>query len=395
VACGSCGEVLGLECVGTPQNHVLQRDQLLLRISAVAVVDGHTGLPVEINAARSLALRNYPRASADPEIGAGQHHRQTFPPSRNPGPQQESAETTEQDGAEIFLLRADVDRLDTAGHQIVSAIDNVVARIDKEVSSLKDTMRLIQRDLGGSQDDIASLKAELNEMKKMAQKNAATLPDLHRDFEGKAAEIKGEVSALKADLVQVKRDMAAMKGCCNGHSAILEGQSKELAAVGSDLIQVRRRLDQDRSKIPPEASSTSFPSTELNILTSNIVKIGNRASKVETLQMEFDILKERVERIERARPDTQATANPPLPRRWEEREERQPRRKRRSSPEISSSKRPMLSSDVPDDSLNLSEGAGSSPPVASEPRPATRSRLSKAGNVIGESARRGYRHVGR
>lgn len=298
---------------------------------------------------------------------------------------------------EISLLRADVDRLDSAGQQIVSAIDGVVTRIDREVSSLKNTMRLVQQELSGRQDDLSSVEAELKEVKQIAQKTAATLPEVRRDFESRTSQIHGEVSALKAELQQVKRDVAALRASRGGGGALIKEQSRELAAMRGDLAQLRKRMDQDRSKTSSEAPS-SFPSQELNILTSNIVKIGNRASKVETLQMEFDIMKERVERLERARPDQQTAASPPPRRRSEDQGEGQPRRKRHSSPETSSSKRPMLSSDVPDvpdppDLPDCVEGPDSSPPDSGL-GPATRGRLSRTENHSGEFPRRGRRRIG-
>lgn len=44
--------------------------------------------------------------------------------------------------------------------------------------------------------------------------------------------------------------------------------------------------------------NSALPSEELDILTSNIKKIGHRASQVETLKMEFQLLKGRVQRME-------------------------------------------------------------------------------------------------
>ncbi|KAK1541903.1 hypothetical protein CPAR01_05290 [Colletotrichum paranaense] len=56
-------------------------------------------------------------------------------------------------------------------------------------------------------------------------------------------------------------------------------------------------MDQDR-KWKVDLSKQQIPFWELDILTSNMTKIEARASQVETLQMEFDLFKSRIQRLE-------------------------------------------------------------------------------------------------
>ncbi|KAJ4420936.1 hypothetical protein N0V85_000405 [Neurospora sp. IMI 360204] len=77
--------------------------------------------------------------------------------------------------------------------------------------------------------------------------------------------------------------------------------ANEVRTLRAENANLRRLLSNTRSNNNPEQG---FPPRELDILTSNTAKIGNRASQVETLQMEFEILKGRVKWLEA---DRQAT----------------------------------------------------------------------------------------
>jgi hypothetical protein len=98
------------------------------------------------------------------------------------------------------------------------------------------------------------------------------------------------LKALRKELddaqIIAKEGVSMAKVCAkDAHSMILElGQVKE------ELVQVRSQKQ--------SLGNSAFASEELDILTRNITKIGHRTSQVETLQMELQLLKGRVQRIE-------------------------------------------------------------------------------------------------
>ncbi len=293
---------------------------------SVTVVDARTSASVDLNISRVLQLREASRAattgqsrssppledSASPRAQA-QSFRASHPRtgSADGAPQTATPEIS-QIQAEIEIQREDIDRIDDAGYRIVSAIDSAVERIEREVTGLKSTAHDLKHALGGAQDDISSLKTELTEVKRLAQDTAAlerleekvnvqagSALVLRRSLGSTEDRIRKELLRLKGQLQQLREGSEdVLKSTSSSAAAAAAGtkeQTKEIASLRSEITQLRSQMEQASSKAAQQVgrAATSFPSRELDILTSNIAKIGNRASQVETLQMEFEILKGR------------------------------------------------------------------------------------------------------
>jgi FtsZ-binding cell division protein ZapB len=112
-------------------------------------------------------------------------------------------------------------------------------------------------------------------------------------------ELRQELAMAQAELRKTQREVEELRVKASSNSTARD-QAAEMAALRKQMAEVRKDMDLVRKVVSDrkDASSSAFPSRELEILTSNIAKIGNRASQVETLQMELDILKGRVERVE-------------------------------------------------------------------------------------------------
>ncbi|KAI4858481.1 hypothetical protein F4820DRAFT_442387 [Hypoxylon rubiginosum] len=75
--------------------------------------------------------------------------------------------------------------------------------------------------------------------------------------------------------------------------------AKQFASLGVQLKKLKEELAEQRSQKP--SSEPTFPAHEIDILTTNITKVGSKASQIDPLQMELKLLKERVQRLEKAR----------------------------------------------------------------------------------------------
>jgi prefoldin subunit 5 len=164
--------------------------------------------------------------------------------------------------AEIETQREDIDRLDNAGYKIVAAIDSTVGRIEREVHGFRDALQKAQRDIEALLD------------------------------------MKGELQKFKTEVDEIKF------GSWSSGSAVKD-QAKEIESLKAEVAELKRERGFERAqKVGPAPQVTAhFPSRELDILTTSISKIGNRASQIESLQMEFEMLKGRVERMEGKGPE--------------------------------------------------------------------------------------------
>ncbi|TPX08776.1 uncharacterized protein E0L32_009716 [Thyridium curvatum] len=314
IVCAGCDEIVGLKCLNTPVNHVLDKNQILLRISSINTVNRNNRATVELVIKRHLSLKDVPGkpspAPNDAPRGRG---------TQQPGPSfsRQSPRGSESSDPDILQIQADVDgarddidRIENTGFQIFSAIDKAVQRMEQEVKDLKDTARDLRRDLGGNQDDLSSLKSELKGVKATAQDRSSlesiesrlqgtieSVYGIKQDLTSKFSQILEDLSGIKSDFKRQQAEIEKLRSAAAESSATAKSHAKELSTLRADVARLRRQIDQDRTTAP-ETAPAVFPSRELDILTSNIAKIGNRASLVESLQMEFEMLKGRVERME-------------------------------------------------------------------------------------------------
>ncbi|OIW35589.1 hypothetical protein CONLIGDRAFT_63525 [Coniochaeta ligniaria NRRL 30616] len=404
IACMSCGAVLGIRCSSTPVNHVLDENQILFRITTVQPLSQADGREVDLVVKRYLKLRETSRASTEKPMNgasAGLYD------ESSPG-----AGTAELSllHAELEAQRSDIERIDSAGFKVISGLDDAVNRVEGDLGKMRDTLSELRRELRGNHDDMSSLKTEIKDVKKQsqdrtvvkrleAQLNSAndTVETLRHELNDLASKFANELDSVKASLRQNTKEVEDIKSVVRDRVSTRD-HAKDMASVRGELAQLRKQMDDSRAKPPGP-----FPSRELDILTSNIAKIGNRASLVESLQMEFEIFKGRLERMEAASQARQA----PVPSaettsaydRYDDHdyhanEPRSSRRKRPSSgldtsplPD-SSSKRAATSSDAADTitATQWSQNTPSSPVTEARTR-ADPTRLTKSGKVDKRAAR--------
>jgi archaellum component FlaC len=273
------------------------------------------GLAVELVVRRYLKLRHNPRTGPDnPRQGTpdtyGSYGRPTTSESRYASSTTAGAADLSQLHAEIEAQRGDIDRIDSEGYKVVTAFNGAVTRVEAGLSRMEAALADLRREIEGSQEDTASLKSEIRDVKRQAQAQAeeartttdrledrlqsanTSIEGLRRDLGELTANFDTDLGTLKAGLRQNTKDIAELKS----FTLLPRDHAEDMAAVRGEIAQLRKQMDYN-NRSPPAGP---FPLREIDILTSNISKIGNRANQVEGLQMEFEILKGRVERVEAA-----------------------------------------------------------------------------------------------
>ncbi|OTB07592.1 hypothetical protein M426DRAFT_8589 [Hypoxylon sp. CI-4A] len=77
-----------------------------------------------------------------------------------------------------------------------------------------------------------------------------------------------------------------------------KAHAEEIASLRAEVREPKEELSREQAQ-KSQPSVAVLPSRELDILTASITRIGQRASQVETLQMELELLKGRVQRMEK------------------------------------------------------------------------------------------------
>ena len=213
--------------------------------------------------------------------------------------------------ADLDVQREDIDRIDSAGYQIVSAFDKAVLRIEHEMQGLQDSFKNLKQNMGENHDHLSSLKTEVIDIKKTAAGIKAvdslsslvtslktTVSSLRHDLDATSMHIRKDLIAVKSSVSRTKKEVDDISAVVSGCTSAAEIYANEVKSLRAELTALRKQLMHNRSGQSTTSTNTAASSREVDILASNIAKIGNRANQVETLQMEFDILKGRVERME-------------------------------------------------------------------------------------------------
>ncbi|KAH8675777.1 hypothetical protein BX600DRAFT_507985 [Xylariales sp. PMI_506] len=332
VSCSQCRTVLGLECIETLSNHVLSRNQSMLRLTLVTLTGVETRATLKPAIQRILILRAPRASSAMPD-----EHRNQADSSLA-----ESGEETDTENArdasrlnDLSILQADLDaqrndilRIDSAGYQIVSTFDHSILRIQSEMAKLKDEFNDLQRKLGVqtinqiSQDKtITSLQSGLRGLQRdtannsrllrfeddllIAQRFISSVRDemsaiITTSVQDMNKEHKAARSALgraRSEVLDLRREVEDIKRMAEEDILVAKTYAHESIKMKLEIDRLRKELAHERSRTQP-AHQAKFFSDELDILTTSITKIGTKANEVDNLQMELQILKTKMQKIE-------------------------------------------------------------------------------------------------
>lgn len=216
----------------------------MLRSSSIEIKDVHTGTTVEPTIQRLLNLRN-------PHVVRGQ-------PNSEFGV----------DGHDLSSAKEEIKEIKRALQPLATR-----SHLGQELSSMKNTIA----------DNSTSLQVEFGAKWDKHEKILSIL-------ESKLDNARQDLEEFRTLLENAQTSAKAALSASDTNTA-------EIAALKAELRHLYQALPPSQPQRSPSTGLLVAP-RELDILTRNITKIGNRASQVETLQMEFELLKSRVERIE-------------------------------------------------------------------------------------------------
>ncbi len=297
------------------------RNQVLLRLASVELLDTD-GSEIEFAIKRVLSVNEPSRVSTkdkSPDPAGGAPFASSFPGA---------AEILQLHG-HLHDQREDIRRIDSNGFRIVSALDRRAGRIEGEVTKLQATVGTMHRDFGELQKELVSVRGELSKAAASVQGVTAlaalehrldsmntTLAAAGQQLTALNTRLDEDTGELRAELARIHQDMEELRAEV-GHGVSAADHAQDMAALRVEMAQMRRQMDEIRTQGMGRVD-TVFPSRELEVLTTSIAKIGSRASQVESLQMELEMLKGRVERAEASkqaaddrRPSRPVDSDPP------------------------------------------------------------------------------------
>ncbi|KAK8020666.1 hypothetical protein PG990_005804 [Apiospora arundinis] len=229
VACRHCEVVIGLRCLTTPTNHVLQENQLMLRLTSISICAAGSDRHVQPNIKRTLKLKG-------PEQKRHTHDGYTWgfgdPYQGNP-----TAHTdTSASHSSWSTLRSDLDAqgeqirmLGITGRQIVSTFDEAVTRIDRDIQSMKTDFNTIQEGLDNHGSAISRLTAGFSSLKNMVKENQKPVDGI------------SDATALREQLSSAESSISAAREDFDNHlSSAREKSSREIVSVRGNWLESSR-----------------------------------------------------------------------------------------------------------------------------------------------------------
>lgn len=230
---------------------------------------------------------------------------------------------------DLDAQREDINRISATGYQVVNSFETAVGRVEGQVKQLKDSIDSVRNDTDEQRDELKSVKSELSDIKwefkdntvvsrldQQLQTTDRVVTELRKAIgktQSEMGELRQEISTTQEQLQQAREENVRLKEEIVDTKQVAEegvATSKEYA---SEVTSLRREMKQLRSELAKGRANgprtdNAIASQDLDILASNISKIGNRASHIESLQMEFDLFRSRVQRLE-ARADASGTGH--------------------------------------------------------------------------------------
>ncbi|KAF6817519.1 hypothetical protein CSOJ01_02441 [Colletotrichum sojae] len=283
---------------------------------------GPSGGTVELKVRRNLRLQRCSGSKPEKLESAfhdSQHHDLAF--------DDDDGGSVENDSVDLGSIQTSleaqqeqIERIGNAAHQKVSRFDDVISRIDSRVQKLNDSIIELQNEINGSKRDIETANADISEVKLTIRQTPATAKVENKLREACSAIInletlceearnetdllhkglqvtKDDVRRLENAMTNLRQELVTAKKAARDSLSAAKDNTKELTSLKAELRKLKEGMNQNRPQ-PYESTSQSLMPRELDILTNNITKIGNRASLVDSLQMEMELLKSRVQRLE-------------------------------------------------------------------------------------------------
>ncbi|KAM0471779.1 hypothetical protein ACHAPX_009172 [Trichoderma viride] len=317
--CSTCHTNIGQKCITSPPNHLFANGQIIYRITSISLKTAKDlRRKAEPKIQRTLPLRGQ-SAAAQAKLST---------PSGKTAPQNEA--TPSRDRFDIMQIQADLEvqqdeiqRIGVAGFQVMSNFDSTVARLEKQMRQLSESIASVRRDGEGQQADIKSLKTQMSDAKRSSHNDDGVVARLDQQLQttdrvvtelrqmiqkskSDTTGLRSELKAAQKEITDVKKANARLKQEADEAKQVAQEGIATSKLYASEVSSLRREIAQLRSDLAQEndhhhssaGEDPSISSHQLDILASNISKIGNRASQVESLQMEFDLFRTRIQRLE-------------------------------------------------------------------------------------------------
>ncbi|PHH83959.1 hypothetical protein CDD83_2726 [Cordyceps sp. RAO-2017] len=320
--CAECRVTLGQKCLKGPVNHVLNDGQVIFRLTSITFMASNRRSKAGPKIKRVLTLK----------IETPSTNLQDNPPSQEKkdvdgddavpcGDPAVDAFDLNRIQADLVEQRESIKRISSAGMQVVSNFETVISRVEGQMQRLSESIDSVRTEGERQSDALEALKSEvadagrdrpsetvvarLGQQLQTVDDSVAELGQAARESKSETAALRERLTTTERELQEAKDETATLrvevneiKQVAHESTAVSREYACEVSSLRREVKQLRAELAEERAQSRSSKESAPYSSHELDILASSISKIGNRASQIESLQMEFELFKTRLQRLE-------------------------------------------------------------------------------------------------
>ncbi|KJZ69287.1 hypothetical protein HIM_11323 [Hirsutella minnesotensis 3608] len=319
--CAKCHTTLGQKCLRTPVNHVLHDGQVIFRIASIALKrTWDLRRKVEPRIKRVLPLKKQPPS---------ENERVNVPPTARAAHDSSESKTSETNApslcsfevkAEMAAQREQIGRIGATGMHVIANFETAMSRVDRQLQELRESIERVRNSRDEQHAEIRALQKELLDTQANCQ-NSPVIERLDQQLQttdrivselrlaldqcrSDTETLHDRLTIVQRNLQEVRDEVANLRTEASMSKQILQDCIGEIPECSYGVSALRREVRQLRAELSLNGEQIRsdvlgvYSSHEIDILSSSIRKIGNRTSQVESLKMEFELFKTRLQRLE-------------------------------------------------------------------------------------------------
>ncbi|KUJ11295.1 uncharacterized protein LY89DRAFT_689179 [Mollisia scopiformis] len=320
IGCEKCGAIIGIRCEKAPEGHLLNKNQLILRLCEMSVLSEASGKKAKISVLNSYSLvlgpghQKVARAKVLPPL-----------PSTRPATRAGSLQTPETTEApvqpsagvetifDVVKFKTWAENAINKQQKDIDRLSGTLENIDRDMTTFKEFMEEMRADRvkidritsseGDKATQLASLREELNALRQQINQNGGLVSQTSHDISTRKIDVViKDIQRItrKADEVDfMKEAIAAMKSKIESLEA--SGSSVKVESLKDEMAVLRSKTESLEAKERSKAfsSSVELDSLKLGIasMNSKIENIG-KTSEVDLLKKEMAVVRTKVESLE-------------------------------------------------------------------------------------------------
>ncbi len=177
---------------------------------------------------------------------------------------------------ELIALPEKFAELVTAFHAFAAAVERRLTKLEEDVSTLKEDVRVLKQDMTEVKEDVRVLKQDMTEVKEDVRVLKQDMTEVKEDvrvLKQDMTEVKEDVRVLKQDMTEVKEDVRVLKQDMTEVKEDVRVLKQDMTEVKEDVTSLQagqRSLENKVAQLIGDSTETKVRRNILNIARDHL-----------------------------------------------------------------------------------------------------------------------------